>query len=197
MDEETRKEYTINGFLFGSKDDVELARQELSSVKYIDTKIQNRKSDTIMSVYQAAIDRKMFRTPVGYAYMHDLQKKMASMGVRPEDIPGIPLYQVYNSKLDDELKPRSGITVPKRKKKSAIIRMNRNLIIINAVLILLIIALFVINIKGSTPTVLNYRNALENEYASWEQDLKEREKKIREKERELDIQTAPPKVITE
>ncbi len=197
MDEATRQEYTVNGFLFGSKDDVELASQELSTVKYIDAKIQNRRSDTVMSVYQGAIDRKMFRTPVGYSYMHDLQKKMLSMGVKADDIPGIPLYQVYNSKLDEELKPRRGITVPKRKKKSEIVRMNRNLIIIHAILILLIIALFVINIKGSTPTILNYRNALENEYASWEQDLKERENKIREKERELNIQSTPVTDITD
>ena len=191
MDEETRREYTVNGFLFGSKEDVELANQELSTVRFIEGKIQNRRADTLMSVYQGAIERKMFRTPVGYAYMHDLQKKMASMGVKTDSIPGIPLYQVYNSNLDDELKLRRGITVPKRKKKSAIIRMNRNLIIVNIILALMIIALFVINIKGSTPTVLNYRNALENEYASWEQDLKERETKIREKERELNIVSSP------
>ena len=188
MDDETRREYTVNGFLFGSKEDVELAEQELSTVKFIDGKIQGRNSDTIMSVYQGAIERKMFRTPVGYAYMHDLQKKMASMGVRPDDIPGVPLYQVYNSKLDDELKPRRTFTVPKRKKKSAIIRMNRNLIIVNVILVILIIALFAISLNGSTPTILNYKNAIENEYASWEQDLKERENAVRAKERELGIQ---------
>ena len=187
MDEEAKKELTVNGFQFGSKEDVELAEQELSTVKYIEGRIQNRGSDTIMSVYKGAIERKMFRTPVGYAYMHDLQKKMAAMGVKREDIPGVPLYQIYNNKLSEETAPRRSITVPKRKKKSAIIRMNRTLIMVNIILILLIIALFVINIKGSTPTVLNYKNALENEYASWEQELKERENAVREKERELNI----------
>jgi hypothetical protein len=187
MDEEAKRELTVNGFQFGSKEDVELAEQELSTVKYIEGRIQNRGSDTIMSVYKGAIERKMFRTPVGYAYMHDLQKKMAAMGVRREDIPGVPLYQIYNNNLSEEVTPRRTITVPKRKKKSAIISMNRTLIMVNIILILLIIALFVINIKGSTPTVLNYKYAIENEYASWEQELKERENAVREKERELNI----------
>ncbi len=187
MDEEAKRELTVNGFQFGSKEDVELAEQELSTVKYIEGRIQNRGSDTIMSVYKGAIERKMFRTPVGYAYMHDLQKKMAAMGVRREDIPGVPLYQIYNNNLSEEVTPRRTITIPKRKKKSAIIRMNRTLIMVNIILILLIIALFVINIKGSTPTVLNYKYAIENEYASWEQELKERENAVREKERELNI----------
>lgn len=187
MDEEAKRELTVNGFQFGSKEDVELAEQELSTVKYIEGRIQNRGSDTIMSVYKGAIERKMFRTPVGYAYMRDLQKKMAAMGVRREDIPGVPLYQIYNNNLSEEVTPRRTITIPKRKKKSAIIRMNRTLIMVNIILILLIIALFVINIKGSTPTVLNYKYAIENEYASWEQELKERENAVREKERELNI----------
>ena len=187
MDEEAKRELTVNGVQFGSKEDVELAEQELSTVKYIEGRIQNRGSDTIMSVYKGAIERKMFRTPVGYAYMHDLQKKMAAMGVRREDIPGVPLYQIYNNNLSEEVTPRRTITIPKRKKKSAIIRMNRTLIMVNIILILLIIALFVSNIKGSTPTVLNYKYAIENEYASWEQELKERENAVREKERELNI----------
>ncbi len=187
MDESVKSEFTVSGFLFGSKEDVELAQQELSTVKYIEGRIQNRNADTILSVYQGAIDRKMFRTPIGYAFMHDLQKRMISAGMSKDSIPGIPLYQVYNNNLEEELKPRRNISVPVHKKKSAVIRMNRTLIMVNAILILLLIALFVISIKGSTPTVLNYKYAIENEYASWEQELRDREAAIREKERELDI----------
>lgn len=195
MDENTKRELTVNGFQFGSKEDVELAEQELSTVKYIEGRIQGRNAETIMSVYNGAIERKMFRTPVGYAYMHDLQKKLLKQGVNKDDIPGVPLYQIYNNNLNDEPAPRRSVTVPKRKKKSEIIRMNRTLIVVNVILILLIIALFVINIKGSTPTVLNYKRAIENEYAQWDQELNQREKAVREKERELNIQS--PATVSE
>ncbi len=195
MDENTKRELTVNGFQFGSKEDVELAEQELSTVKYIEGRIQGRNAETIMSVYNGAIERKMFRTPVGYAYMHDLQKKLLKQGVNKDDIPGVPLYQIYNNNLNDEPAPRRSLTVPKRKKKSEIIRMNRTLIAVNVILILLIIALFVINIKGSTPTVLNYKRAIENEYAQWDQELNQREKAVREKERELNIQS--PATVSE
>lgn len=195
MDENTKRELTVNGFQFGSKEDVELAEQELSTVKYIEGRIQGRNAETIMSVYNGAIERKMFRTPVGYAYMHDLQKKLLKQGVNKDDIPGVPLYQIYNNNLNDEPAPRRSLTVPKRKKKSEIIRMNRTLIAVNVILILLIIALFVINIKGSTPTVLNYKHAIENEYAQWDQELNQREKAVREKERELNIQS--PATVSE
>ena len=35
---------------------------------------------------------------------------------------------------------------------------------------------------------LNYRKAIQNQYASWEQELTEREKAVKEKEQELQIE---------
>ena len=55
------------------------------------------------------------------------------------------------------------------------------------ILVLLVIAMFAISMSGSRPTVLNYRRTIENEYSSWKQQLDEREKAVREKERELGI----------
>lgn len=75
MDNNTKKEFTVNGFLLGTKEDVELAKTELVTVKYIDKKIENRSANTVLSVYQGALERRLFRTPVGYSYLHDLQKE--------------------------------------------------------------------------------------------------------------------------
>ena len=41
---------------------------------------------------------------------------------------------------------------------------------------------------GNNPNILNYQNAVLNKYASWEQELMEREQAVREKEQELGIQ---------
>ena len=81
MEDGNVRKYTVNGFQFGSDKDRELAETEYSSIQYINGKIENRSAETILSVYQGAIERRMFRTPVGYAYLHDLQKKMVSMGM--------------------------------------------------------------------------------------------------------------------
>ncbi len=188
MDDKMRKGFTVNGFTFGSATDVELAKNELSTVKYIDKKIENRSADTILSVYQGAIERKMFRTPVGYAYMHDLQKRMVALGMNKDDIPGIPLYQVYNNSISEDVKrPDRDVTVSKKKKRDALKTQNRNLIIAVIVMAFVIVALFVISLNANTPNILNYRNAIQNEYATWEQELNDREKAVREKERELNI----------
>jgi len=41
--------------------------------------------------------------------------------------------------------------------------------------------------NSNAPNILNYETALRNWYASWEQDLVERERVVKEKERELKI----------
>ena len=177
----------MNGFQFGSDKDRELAETEYSSIQYINGKIENRSAETILSVYQGAIERRMFRTPVGYAYLHDLQKKMVSMGMPKEKIPPIPLMQVFDNSATVEDKPRREVVANKRKKRNELREKNRILVIANIVLILLVIALFAISLKGSTPNMLNYRSAIINEYSSWEQELSLREGQIREKEKELGI----------
>ena len=187
MEDGNVRKYTVNGFQFGSDKDRELAETEYSSIQYINGKIENRSAETILSVYQGAIERKMFRTPVGYAYLHDLQKRMVSMGMPREKIPPIPLMQVFDNSATVEDKPRREVVANKRKKRNELREKNRILVIANIVLILLVIALFAISLKGSTPNMLNYRSARINEYSSWEQELSLREGQIREKEKELGI----------
>lgn len=183
MDKEQRTSSSVNGFVFGSASDVELAKQELNSAKYIDSKIADKNAATVLAIYKAALEKKIFRTPVGYAYMHDLQKRMVSMGIKPEDIDPIPLFQVFGS-AKEEKAPRV-ITV--KKKKEPYERKNAMLTLVNFILIIMIIIMFIISLSGSRPTVLNYKRAIENEYSAWKQELDQRESLIKEKERELNL----------
>ena len=184
MDKDIRKANSVNGFMFGSSEDVELAKQELNSAKYIDNKISDKNAATILAIYRAALEKKIFRTPVGYSYMHELQKKLIKMGVSAEEIDPIPLFQVFNSKKVDD-RPARVITV--KKKREPYERNNAILIMINIFLVVLIIAMFFISYYGENANAINYSRAIENEYSSWKQELDERESNIREKERELNI----------
>ena len=187
MDNNKKSEFTVAGFTFGSATDVELAQTELSAIQYIEKKIENRNADTVLSVYQGAIERKLFRTPVGYAYLHDLQRRMKGMGVDIHSIPGIPLMQVYNSVLDVEEKPRRSVAVPKKVKRDALRQQNNRLKIAVVVLSVLLVLLFIISLNGSTPTILNYKHVVQNEYSEWSDELTARERAVREKEKDLNI----------
>lgn len=190
MENDYRNEFTVNGFIFGSKKDVELAESELSTIRYIEKKIENRSADTILSVYQGAIERRLFRTPLGYSYLRDLQKRLISMGVDKSKITGIPLLQVYGSLLDDEADERKDreVTLAKRKRRDKLRKENLSLKIAVFVLALLVIGMFIISLNASAPNILNYRRVIENEYSQWNEELNSRENTIREKERELKIE---------
>lgn len=183
MNREQEDLYTVNGFIFGSAQDTELAKQELNSARYIEKKIENKSPTTVLAIYKAAIEKKMFRTPVGYAYLHDIQKRLMASGVSQESMGAIPLYQIY-SNLHEEKAPR---VVKVKKKADPLKRRNTMLVIVNMILIVMIIVMFAISVSGDSPTVLNYRRTIENEYSAWKQQLDERENAIREKERELEM----------
>lgn len=184
MDKSQQEASSVNGFVFGSAEDVELAKNELNAAKYIEKKIADKNANTVLAIYRAALDKRMFRTPVGYSYMHDLQKRMIEAGIDASEIAPIPLYQIYGSPAQED-KPARVIKV--KKKKEPLERRNAMLTVVNIILLALVIVMFLISVSGSRPTVLNYRRALENEYSSWKQELDERESAIRAKERELNI----------
>ena len=184
MEQDTKKQYTVNGYLFGDPADVEIANQELAKIKYIDKKIERHGGETILAVYQTALEKKMFRTPVGYGYLHQLQKKLVGLGIERERIPAIPLYQVFNNNYKTQ--ERAPRLTPKKTVHPDVKKL-RYSIWGNVVLIILVILLFVITITGENANIINYRNAIVNEYSDWEDELTGREQIVREKERELGI----------
>ena len=185
MNRETKDQYTVNGFLFGDKADVEIANQELSAIQFIEKKISSQSVENVLAVYQAALEKKMFRTPVGYSYLRELQKRMLRGGVDKERIPPISLYQVYNDAYKVQERPRR-ITQTK-KETNPDRRLMRNSIWANIIMFFIILVLFIITLTGENANVLNYRNVITNEYSTWEEELKSREQAVREKERELGI----------
>ncbi len=60
-------------------------------------------------------------------------------------------------------------------------------VILNVLLAVAIVAMFFISYVSEQPNVINYERALTSKYASWEQELTQREQAVRERERELKI----------
>ena len=187
MNRENKEKYTVNGFLFGDEADVEMANQELSAIQYIEKRIENRSGETVLGVYQAALEKKMFRTPVGYCFLQELQKRLLKSGVRKERIEPVPLYQIFNDSYKTMERPKR--LTPVKKEKNPDRKLMRYSLLINFLLLFVVIVLFVIAVTGENANVLNYRTAITNEYASWEEELQNREAVVREKERELGIST--------
>lgn len=183
-----KTDLAVEGFQFGTENDAQLARAEALRIKNLEGRLDYNNTNMIYAVYKKAVENRVFKTPVGYAFLKKLQASLMDKPDLPEELPNIPVQGVYNVREStaptvEKVKASSQARRAQPPKKEFITK--RLSLCANAVLLLLVVIMFVIAYKGSTPTVLNYERALKNKYAYWEQQLSEREQVIREKEREL------------
>lgn len=182
---ETKKEYIVDGFLFFSEADAAAAREELKKARYLERHLDNQGANIIHQLYQKALQERTFQTPVGLAFVKLLRDRLIEEGVEEFDIEPIPVYyDVTQNKIRSGHEPVK--EEPKEKPEKRMTKFKISFLL-NVFLILLVAGMFYVAMTGDNPNILNYENALVNKYASWEQELSEREKTVREKEQELDL----------
>ena len=178
---------TVDGYIFATHEDAEIAKNEIRKIEYIESHTDMTNIAIVKSIYEKALAERFFQTPIGFEYLRDLQKILVSGGLKEELLKPIPLYTTFKRidlKNSDSVKRR----VTKAEKKEMSLRMKyRNAVLAAVILGVLCLAMLFITLHGTTPNALNYKNAITNQYAEWEQELKEREAAVREKERSLDI----------
>lgn len=181
-----KSDWIVGGFQFGTEKDAALARDELLRIENIEEKLDYENLPMVNAVYKKAINKHVFKTPIGYVFLKKLQDILSEKPIE-EEVNPIPISGVFN--LRDSTSPaveRVKASKEKVKQKPTKEMITKRIsIVANIVLLFLVAALFVISINGASPTVLNYEHALQNKYSQWEKELSEREAAIREKEKEL------------
>lgn len=184
--------FSAEGYSFYTEKDAALAENEKRKVQYLEARMDYDHPESILRIYNKAIDERIFKSPVGHFFLKSLQDYLAKQpGIAKESIADIPMYVSFAEELRNTVKP-----APKRpesrgtRSKPKEVGANGLMIsvIINLVLAVAVIAMFVITLKTDQPNILNYEKAITNRYAAWEQELTEREKAVRVKERELNIE---------
>lgn len=182
---DTREERTAGGFLFQTKEDAALASLELKKTEYLRMHLSYDNPEQVKQIYEKAVMERTFKTPVGYGFLWELRNFLLENGIPEEELEPIPLQTSY------QLRKNNYAPVPKKKKQekaSGQPKWTVYSVILNVLLALAVAAMFAIATNGKSPNILNYEKAITNRYASWEQELTERENAVREKERELNIQ---------
>lgn len=178
------KNQSVNGYCFATVEDAELAMQEKEKAAYLERHMDYRMPCNVLAIYRKAIENRTFRTPVGMEYLKKLQNYLEKSVVRDE-VPDIPVYENYV--LPREKQPMEARRRVRFDPTKEIRKKYKMSLLWNVILVFLIVAMFVITIKGENANILNYKNAVTNEYAAWEQELSEREDVVRQKEKELGI----------
>ncbi len=184
-----RQNTNAQGFAFYTEQDADLANLEQKKIDYLEGKMDYSNPEQILQIYNKAIHDRIFKSPVGILYLRKLQMYLLKQeSIDKEMIVPIPLYQSFTGEVRREQNPARNRVKPseRKEKKSSALPISVSL---NLLLALAIIIMFVITLNSNQPNILNYERLITNQYASWEQELTEREQTVREKERELKIGT--------
>lgn len=187
MTGETQTSRNAEGFFFLNAEDAATAVKESKQIEYLEKHLDYRYPEQVLVLYERMLRERLFRTPVGMIYMKQLQGFLLDKPeIDPARVPMIPVYApCVGMPVKKERPARRGGEAPRAEKPRSV--WPRISVILNVLLTAAIIVMFIMTLISDSPNVLNYRTAILNEYSSWQQDLLERERVIREKERELKI----------
>ena len=180
-------ELEVEGFLFGSPEDAEKARVDAQKRDLLINRYGNARPAQLLTIYEKAIENRIFKTPVGWEYLAGVRKRLIDSGIREESISPIPVDLVIaRAVVRDAYVPRQRIQPPPPKKD---IHYRTILsLAVNIILLILVVVMFMVAYYSDTDNILNYKENVTNRYAGWQQELSAREQQIREKERELGIE---------
>ncbi len=177
----------VGGYEFLSENDAQKAEMDLSKIRLLNSRVKANRPTDIKAVYEKAIENKIFKTPVGWGYLIGLRDKLIESGYSEDDIIPIPLNvsMTRHSALEN-LTVAQRIRVEKPKRNLEFKRVFP--IVLNVILVILVVVMFLIAATGENDNIINYKSNITNRYSGWEQDLTEREKKVREAEKKLGIE---------
>lgn len=182
-------ERIVDGFKFHDDADVALAKEEIERIRYIADRMNMNNAQGVLAVYNKLISSGIFVTPIGQEYLRTLQSYLyKSTEVDDAEIREIPIGISYSDAINKRRKDRDDSLRNRRSDRNLIKTFRKEYLIslfANIVLVIAVIAMFVIALKSDTPNMINYRTAIVNQYADWQQDLDNREEVIREKELEM------------
>ena len=182
--EGNKDNYIVGGFEFMTEADAEKATMDLSKIKVLETKVKISRPDDMLAVYQKAIENKIFKTPLGWRYLTDLREKLLSSGFEEQDLIPIPLEIPMNRPSSlDKRSSKNNKNIDKQKIEFRSIFS----IVLNVILIIVVILMFVIASTSESDNIINYKRNITNRYSAWDEELKEREKVVREAEKRLGI----------
>lgn len=181
---EKQDDLVVEGYRFATVADAETARMELKKIENLEQKLDYRRPQNVLLVYNRAVDNRVFLTPVGFSYLQKMQRELLKWGVPADKVRPVPLYATFSNKTANSRSIRLSVAQRHPEYQGRFLAS----LLINIVLIFLVAAMVVFAWNTDTPNIINYRQAIENEYSEWEQDLTQREQAVRDAERKLDAQ---------
>jgi len=179
------KSYRVGGYVFNDEYDYREAKKEADSVEYIKANADLSDLNKVIKLYNKLVERQTFRTVVGMDFLKELRNRILAQ--KKVDENSLPCIRVEKSGRSRPYSAAISREAENRYKEQANILKSklRSSRIINAFLILIIIAMLLISLFAKDNSYTDIENEILNKYAAWAEELETREKTIRQKEAAL------------
>ncbi|MBR4356409.1 MAG: hypothetical protein IKQ00_00640, partial [Butyrivibrio sp.] len=158
-------------------------------IKVLEERVKASRPKDIKAVYEKAIENKIFKSPIGWEYLARPRDRLYASGFSEEELIPIPIpVSLTRHSAFENLSVQQRIRPVTKDNKAEFKRLFPY--ILNIFLLIIVIAMFIIASTSDSDNILNYKRNVTNRYSSWEQDLTQREKVIREKEKKLGIESS-------
>lgn len=187
-EEKESGKFMVGGYEFATKEEAQLAKDELNAIKYLSQETNSKDPKQVYSLYNKIIERKLFSTHVGMNYLKNLQTFLYKSDEIPNDkIQPIPINAETQGEINIR-RERSEFKSELRDMSVKVAKYKNNftrVMIINVVLIIIIIAMFVILNTSSNPNIINYEVNIQNKYSQWQEQLQSQEESLNARENAL------------
>ena len=196
--------YKVGKFEFGTLDEANEAQKEYQAIEYITKQLDFSNLGAVKNVYDQLQKQNMFHTAIGLSFMKKMEAHIAKLESAEADsiVTGknadvsvnksadnistvdnqdnITAKTTEKKRVDSKNKPKKiERELKKYKTLTSIFR------ITTIALLLMVIGMFYVASTINSPNILNYKEQITNEYASWAQELTERESALNKRENEL------------
>jgi len=179
----SEKGLLIGGFLFSTNKEYSDAKQEQETIEYLKANSDLSKPKTVLKLYSKLTENRTFHTPIGYLFLKELQEIILNAGiVKLEELESIYI-PTQNLSENEELNNLSLHHYKQIAEKAHI--QNRNSRIINIFLAFIIIVMIAIAIYSDKSVYTDFENKVIDKYASWEEELNNREQDLNNREKLL------------
>lgn len=197
------KKYVLDGYAFPTATEYERAKKEKETITYLTANTDMSNMKEVYKVYKLAVEKKSFQTVFGLEYMQGLRGRLVGSGIVSEDvIEPVPVSRSFalvrgaGEKGKDSEKEKMSSAAAEREvkkyqeayQKAKAGSMIKNFLIV--VLVLVVGAMLYITSKNQYSILTYFTNYEEkireeviDEYEEWENQLREREKELEERQK--------------
>ena len=163
----------------------EAEKKELEGIRYIQEQNNMEDMKTVLALYNKLSEKEIFHTPAGISFMSELREQLlAAPEIDNREIAG---YREGAQELTGSTKRMD--SGEECRIEQTLIREYRykyyNSLLINLILAAALVIGFLITTDSKNVNIINYENQLLDKYSAWEEQLKERERIVTEREKEL------------